>query len=46
MLGEFSYKDSLFLPLDNNDLSIKDKNIKYTYEIKVHNIVNIIEISY
>ena len=32
------------LPIDNNDLSINDKNIKYTYEIKDN--INIIEISY
>ena len=34
------------LPIDNNDLSINDKNIKYTYEIKDNDIINIIEISY
>ena len=36
----------LNLPLDNNDLLINDKNIKYTYEIKDNDITNIIEISY
>ena len=34
------------LPLDSNDLLINDNNIKYTYEIKDNDIVNIIEISY
>lgn len=34
------------LPLDSNDLLIKDKHVKYTYEIKDNNIKNIIEISY
>ena len=34
------------LPLDSNDLLINDNSIKYTYEIKDNNIVNIIEISY
>ena len=34
------------LPLDSNDLLINDNSIKYTYEIKDNNIVNIIEITY
>ena len=34
------------LPLDSNELLINDNNIKYTYEIKDNDIVNIIEISY
>ena len=34
------------LPLDNNDLLINDNSIKYTYEIKDNDIINIIEITY
>ena len=34
------------LPLDSNELLINDNNIKYIYEIKDNDIVNIIEISY
>ena len=39
-------KKEVELPLDNNDLLIKDKCIKYTYEINDNDIINIIEISY
>ena len=34
------------LPIDNNNLSTNDKYIKYEYEIKDNDIINIIEISY
>ena len=34
------------LPIDNNDLLKNDNYIKYTYEIKENDIVNIIELSY